>query len=255
LSRASVHTAGIVLQSRDYREADRVVTFFGEITGKLSGIAFGAKRSRIRFANCLDICSKSRFFLILKADRELSRLDRCELIQAYPSLREHAAAWAYAAYMGDLVNRLTAPGDVNPGVYHLLDAAFNRLNEEEPPSEVARVFELRLLGLLGYRLELTQCLSCGKPPPEGIECGFSPGRGGIVCPGCAISLHHSLSPGTLRALRFAQAAPLETLTRLRLTPRNLREAKDSLHATLARLLHKPLPSMAYIQRMEKEGRP
>ena len=42
-------TPAIVLRTRDYAEADRIVTLLTRDVGKLSGIAKGAKASRRRF--------------------------------------------------------------------------------------------------------------------------------------------------------------------------------------------------------------
>ncbi|HSC41785.1 MAG TPA: DNA repair protein RecO, partial [Candidatus Binatia bacterium] len=47
-------TAAIVLRNRPYGESDKIVSFFTDKFGKLTGIAKGALRSRRRFVNSLE---------------------------------------------------------------------------------------------------------------------------------------------------------------------------------------------------------
>ena len=48
-------TPAIVLRSIPYGEADKIVTLYTLDFGKITGFAKGAKRSRKRFSNTLDI--------------------------------------------------------------------------------------------------------------------------------------------------------------------------------------------------------
>ena len=75
-------SVGIILQRRIFRETDLIVTFYGELEGRLSGLAFGALRSRVRFQNCLDLFSKSLVRYTARPGRELVRLESCDLIDA-----------------------------------------------------------------------------------------------------------------------------------------------------------------------------
>lgn len=248
-------TVGIVLHEKDYRESDRIVTFYSPDSGKTAGVAFVARRSRKRFANCLDLFCKSRFSYVARRDSELVRLERCDLIDSYPAIRDQEKTLAYAAYLVDVVFRLTAAGDPNPALFHLLDTALQWLNSRKPENQVARIFEVRASSLLGYQLELEKCTGCGKALSGAQSAGFSAANGGIVCDRCSPTEKRRLSPGTIRALRYIQSRPLETLPRLNLTSLNVREAGKVLRDFLIGLLHKQLRTMNYIDRLEeKENR-
>ena len=56
-------TPAIVLTVRDYGEADLLVTFLTPGQGPVTGIAKHAKKSRRRFAHCLEPLSRVVFFL------------------------------------------------------------------------------------------------------------------------------------------------------------------------------------------------
>jgi len=245
-------TVGIVLHKKDYRESDCIVTFYSPDIGKTAGVAFGAKRSRKRFPNCLDLLCKSRFSYVARADSELVRLERCDLIDSYPALRDQEKTLAYAAYLLDIVFQFTAMGDPNPGLFQLLDSALQWLNSNKPENQVARIFEVRTLSLLGYRLELEKCTICGKALSGTQFAQFNVANGGIVCSTCSQEEKRRLSRGTIRALQFIQTHPLEALPRLNLTPLNVRESGKVLRDFFIGLLHKQLRTMNYIDRLEEE---
>ena len=60
-------THAIVTHSFNYGESDKIVTFFTKDFGKVKGIAKGARRSKKRFQNALDLFSHLRLIFF---DRE-----------------------------------------------------------------------------------------------------------------------------------------------------------------------------------------
>ncbi|MBI4644586.1 MAG: DNA repair protein RecO, partial [Deltaproteobacteria bacterium] len=70
----SRQTPAIVLQVRDYGEADRLVNFLTPDAGRVSGVAKHAKKSRRRFANCLDPLNRVVFHLSPRAKGDLEFL-------------------------------------------------------------------------------------------------------------------------------------------------------------------------------------
>ena len=65
---APLITEGIILKRKDYRESDLIVTAFTKDFGKITGIAFGAKKSRKRFANCPGIFRQIEALCLVSAE-------------------------------------------------------------------------------------------------------------------------------------------------------------------------------------------
>ena len=80
-------TPAIVLTVREYGEADLMVNFLSPEYGALTGIAKHARKSRRRFAHCLEPLSRVMFFLSPRAGRDLEFLQKGELVQSFPALR------------------------------------------------------------------------------------------------------------------------------------------------------------------------
>ena len=64
-------TPAIVLTVREYGEADLMVNFLTPEYGPLTGIAKHARKSRRRFAHCLEPLSRVVFFLSPRPGRVL----------------------------------------------------------------------------------------------------------------------------------------------------------------------------------------
>ena len=65
----------IILRARSYRESDKIVSFLTRDFGKLTGIAMGAKKSRRRFANCLDPLTRVRVYFRTRKSHEVKSID------------------------------------------------------------------------------------------------------------------------------------------------------------------------------------
>ena len=50
-------STSIIMRVSEFGESDLLITFFTPTEGKIKGIAKGARRSKARFVNCLDIFS------------------------------------------------------------------------------------------------------------------------------------------------------------------------------------------------------
>ncbi len=77
----------IVLKVSDLGESDKIVTFYSMQAGKMAGIAKGAKKSKKRFSNKLEIFS---LLDVTYDDRDragLVRIDEAELLAPFMSLR------------------------------------------------------------------------------------------------------------------------------------------------------------------------
>ena len=64
----SQETPAIILSVKDYGEADRLVTFLTPTRGRLTGVAKHARKSKKRFAHCLEPLSRVTLFLSDRAN-------------------------------------------------------------------------------------------------------------------------------------------------------------------------------------------
>jgi len=229
-------TEVIILKRRDQGEADRVLTVFTPGAGKQQFLAKGVRKITSRKAGHVELFTHSQLLVAKGSTWDI--VTQAEMIHAFRPLREDLLRTSYAYYVAELVDRFTKEGDENRPLFELLLATLGWLGEAEDLRLLARFFELRLLGLVGYRPQLFQCVRC-QGDIEPVDNFWSPAEGGVLCPRCGEGLiergddrpvAEPLPLNVLKVLRFLQTRDWDTCARLRLSP--------GLHARVEKLLQR-----------------
>jgi DNA repair protein RecO (recombination protein O) len=243
-------TPAIILRAIPFGEADQIVTLYTLDFGKVKGIAKGAKRSRKRFGNRLEIGSYVKVTYFEKESSGLVRLSNCDLIRPFAGFREDIHKLAWASYFIELVNEMTAEKIENKPLFRLLAAFLSLVDRGILKEEIQRVFEVRLLSCLGYRPQLDHCTRC-QEKIAGEKCFFSPRGGGILCAPCAANLPGIIpvSLGTIKTLLLAQTLTLDKVGRISFSPQSLKESQAILSPFLRQYLGKELKSKKFMEQI------
>jgi DNA repair protein RecO (recombination protein O) len=248
---ASLTTAAILLRSIDYGESDRVVTLLGRDTGSLGAIARGARKSQRRFGGGLGLCSVGEASLRERGGSELLTLERFDVTMSFPSLGGDVDRMGHAAYVAELLAKLCAPRQAEPGIFDLTLSFLDQL-EERGVSEVRmRVFELALLDRLGFAPALDACAVCGRSAlstGDAIDVRFIPDRGGVVCHGCA-SRGRSMRPVVRMALSRLTRTPIHDADGVDLSVDVGRGCREALQELIAVHLSAPLRSLEFLSKL------
>lgn len=244
-ARAIDRVRGYVLACRDYGESDRIVTLLTSEKGKFKGIAKGARKSRRRFANAIELFCLSSILVSRRRPEGLHLIEECDVINHYPAIRgdlEKALAASCFCELADLFSAEEKPG---PRLFNHLKG-FLDLLETGPFSEsLLRLFELRLLSLAGYEPALEGCSGCGSPLDRNRGVSFIPEEGGSRCERChaSESAGVSLSPGTVQTLVTGKTIALDKVRRLSFTGQALRESDAMLSRFIRHILGREPRSM------------
>ena len=76
-------TEAIILKTFPLGEADRLVSFFGRTSGRMRGVASGARRIKNRYGSTLELLSHVQIWYIEKETRDLVRFQQCELLESF----------------------------------------------------------------------------------------------------------------------------------------------------------------------------
>ena len=246
-------TAGIVLKRVDLGEADRILTLFTRDQGKLRAIAKGVRRTTSRSAGHLEPFTLSD--LLLAVGRELDVVSQAETIGAFRDVREDLVLTTHAYYLAELTDLLTEDRMENRAAFGALVDGFTALAEQAfHPRVVVIAFLLRLLDALGYRPELTECVSCRAAITPGRN-QFSAHLGGALCPTCGPREMSArpIANDPLKLLRHLQRsggrAPLNV------APEVSREAEALLRDYAEQIVERRLRTPALIARVQQVGGP
>jgi DNA repair protein RecO (recombination protein O) len=252
---AERQTPAIVLLVQDYCEADRLVTFLTPEQGRLTGMAKYARKSRRRFANCLEPLNRVVFFLAPHPRGELEFIQKGELVQSFPSLRRDLKRLGAAAVLAELAGFLAGPPEAYAGIFSTLEEALDRLERGAAPDSLLPVFLLRLLTLGGYGPRFHPCLGCGREPEPPLS--FSVPRGGVLCAHCSRAAPGPLlplEPGTWKLLRLAQGLSLEKVARLQVLPPQRDQSLAIFKAFLRHHLDRDLKSWSFWEKVAARPR-
>src|SRR6202171_5269314 len=76
-------TEAIILKTFPLGEADRLVSFLGRTSGRVRGVAAGARRIKNRYGSTLQVLSHVQLWYVEKETRELVRIQQCELLESF----------------------------------------------------------------------------------------------------------------------------------------------------------------------------
>lgn len=240
-------TAAIILKSRKWGEADRIVTFYSKEFGKIRGVARGARRFKSRFGATLEPFTRCQLNLFEKPGDPLYRISHVDLIESFQSLREELVLMACAARMVNVVGAVTPDGDPDPRLFETLGQGLGSLKESRDPLLTALLFQIRLLGLTGFRPQTDQCATCGKTCVIG-EPQFSPAAGGFVCLSCAMRQMARcvvMSRGSLSFLQQAIRLTPELVTRLKATGQVREEVEQAIEGYVTVVAGRRLPPVNF----------
>jgi len=112
----------------------------------------------------------------------------------------------------------------------------------------ALLFQIRLLGLTGFRPQTDQCATCGKTCVTG-EPQFSPLAGGFVCLSCAtrqMARCVAMSRGSLSFLQQAIRLTPELVTRLKATGQVRAEVERAIEGYVTVVAGRRLPPVDFL---------
>lgn len=192
----------IVIRTRDFDEADKILVLLTREEGKVQAVARGARRPRNRYA------AAGQLFTQVKASlfhgRSLDTLSQIEIVESFRYLREDLVRMAYGSYVCELMDELVRERLRHESTYLLLLTTLHLLNEPGyDPEPILRAYELKLLSILGFRPSLSQCVVCGNELGEAPQVRFAPALGGVICPTCPSEgeVVLRLSRGTLETMK------------------------------------------------------
>lgn len=249
-------TDGVVLETRDHGESDLIVTLYCHDNGKITAIAKGARKSKRRFVNKLEMFTFLHLQLRRSGNRSLLLLEEAELHAAFLNLRLDVVRYSVASVIRELMLLGTREGEADENLYKMVLWAFDNLDRRDTPLRALMFFFLRYLDYIGYRPEVDCCTQCGTSAPSAGQFRFNTFTGGLVCTSCSPSPSSSLIPlshTTIALLSDGQDAPLEQLAKLQSQEQSIYEGLNILHRYGRHILQREIHSWKMLRQMFANG--
>ena len=243
-----IKTLAITLNSRKWGDADRIVTFYTKERGKVRAVARGARRMKSRLGAALEPLMICHLNLFEKSGDSLYRVSQVDLVEPFMPFREDLALMTAAARMVNVVGAVTPDGDPDSQLFETLELGLRTLVTSQDPALTVLLFQIRLLGLVGFRPQTEHCVACGKSRLMGAL-QFSPLSGGLVCQVCAG--HQAfrclpLSRGSLAFLQQALKLSPAMVDRLKAAGQVRHEVENAIERYVTVVAGKQLPPVNFL---------
>lgn len=235
----------LVIKGYDYGEADKILTLYTREQGKVQAIAKGVRKPTSRIRGGVQLFTHSR--MLLYRGRTLDTVTQAESQEVFAGIREDLIRLTCASYISELLDAAVPDREPNQRIFILTLMCLGLLLGDDPELSI-RLYEMRLLHLLGYRPSLTNCNVCHNSL-EGSLFKLSAETGGLVCKNCSaeISGENWISAGTASILNKLLSIDLRQVFRLKVSRKSRMEMDFALKNYLEYYLERPMKSRVLLQ--------
>ena len=176
----------INLKSYNISEADKIIVMYSKEKGLIKGVAKGIKKTTSKLGGRMDMLVANK--LMLNKGKTLDTICQAEALNTFFNLRNDMNKLFYAMYASEIVSNFGIENDPNSEeiydlFYSFLEKLSNAKTKEQAMLSVLK-FQLKIMYITGYSIELNDCVKCQKEP-NSEEIYFSIEQGGILCKDCA----------------------------------------------------------------------
>ena len=239
-------TEAVVIGTRNWGDADKMVTFFTLERGVVEAAAFGCRRPRSPLSGSMQIFTHLEVQLL--EGRRIDTVRHCLQLGHYKKLSEDLVTMAYGAFVAEFLREFMPAGTPEPrafqGLLEILQAF-----EERHPRVTALAAVLQLMEFTGLQLRYEQCVHCGRAI-EG-EAAFSASEGGVLCKDCGQDVQMQPFSDELRRLMLRlRDMDWQSAQGFTISGRTLVQAESLILGYLQGMLGRPLKSLEFIQQLD-----
>jgi DNA repair protein RecO (recombination protein O) len=176
-------TEAIILKTFPLGEADRLVSFFGRSSGRLRGVAAGARRIKNRYGSTLAVLSHVQLRYVERETRDLVRIQECELLESFHKSQSDYQLSTGLALISEIAERTLPEQEVGEPMFRLLLLAAREVERRSSWELPLAYFAFWTVKLGGYFPPLERCSSCGNALGQHAGFHFSQ-AGGVSCENC-----------------------------------------------------------------------
>lgn len=152
----------MVLRAQPLGESDRIVTFLTRASGKIRGVAKGARRSRRRFGSNLELLSRVRLRTFEREGQDLARVESADLLESFYDLQADPERGAVLACLAEVSDAFAREQQEDEAFFRLLLAVLRAVRAGTALDWAHRYFEIWTLRLHGVLPDLDACGRCRK---------------------------------------------------------------------------------------------
>jgi DNA repair protein RecO (recombination protein O) len=239
-------TEAIILKTFSLGEADRLVSFFGRTSGRMRGVAAGARRLKNRYGSTLEVLSHVQLWYVERETRDLVRIQQCELLESFHKAQSDYVLSTGLAVVSEVSEQVLPEHETAETMFRLLLLTVREIERTGAWTLPLSYFSFWTVRLGGYLPPFDRCASCGAP--FGSRPAFHAAwEAGLFCAKCRRSGMASLH---LEGRRLADRFAVDKLDKIAMTLEMAQPAAELREASLNWIEHhteKPLTTRRLLE--------
>jgi DNA repair protein RecO (recombination protein O) len=231
---------GIVIQSMDFGDSDRMISIAGASEIRMKFVSKGIRKSKRRAISSTELGSLVELDFYDQNEKEWKSIKEINLINRFDSVKSSYLGSLMVFYFCEMIAILYPEGESHPFLYQLLLGSFEHTETNGFRTELLPFFKLRALANLGHFPTEFYCHTCGESVLEKKSAYFAMENREFLCGDC-----HTLPKDHLPMIRLFQTILSNRFTgMLAQNPRKevIKEADQILNQFLRSITGKELKS-------------
>ena len=176
-------TEAIILKTFPLGEADRLVSFLGRSSGRMRGVAAGARRLKNRYGSTLEILSHVQLWYVERETRDLVRIQQCELLESFHQAQSDYIQSTGLALISEIAERVLPEHEVAEPMFRLLLLTAREVERRGSWPLPLAYFVFWTVRLGGWLPSFERCANCSSVFGERPAFHFSQSPG-LLCESC-----------------------------------------------------------------------
>jgi DNA repair protein RecO (recombination protein O) len=156
-------TEAIILKTFPLGEADRLVSFLGRSSGRMRGVAAGARRLKNRYGSTLEILSHVQIWYVERETRDLVRIQQAELLESFHKAQSDYSLSTGLAALSEVAELVLPEHEVNEAMFRLILLTAREIERLGGSALPISYFAFWTVRLAGWLPRFDVCAQCGKP--------------------------------------------------------------------------------------------
>lgn len=241
-------TEAFVLRTYSLAEADKICVFLTRDSGKVRGVAYGARKFGSRFGSALEPLTQVSLSFFEKEGRDLVSVSSCEILKSHfnQAARDFQTASAFE-YIAELLIEFVPDKEPNERVYRLVHATLDAVDGSDHLQRMIRYFETWLLRLGGFFPDLSRCSACSQP--VAAEATYLTPAGDPRCSECSSGRGSVVSPELRRTVTRLLTSRPEAFASLDVDSQVVNQLRDINYLIIRHVLERELRSPALLKQL------
>ena len=170
-------TEAIILKTFPLGEADRLVSFLGRSSGRMRGVAAGARRIKNRYGSTLQVLSHVQIWYVERETRDLVRIQQAESLESFNKAQSDYSLSTSLALVSEVTELVLPEHEVSESMFRLVLLTAREIERLGASALPVSYFAFWTVRLAGWLPRFDVCAQCGKPfgKANAYQAAYHPG--------------------------------------------------------------------------------